>query len=186
MEPLQSTLLAYLEQVPDPRCPRGQRYARSFMLALIASALAAGQRGRLEWRTLECSTALKCYVGWPGLGQVLRRTCKRILLSTGEVQMETHYGVTDLSRTLAGPQLLEQIWRGHGTIEDRWHYVRDETLGEDRGQTHMGSAPQALAALRHGILSLLRYHGWSNIAEANRRYDACPQKALQLLGGLSP
>jgi hypothetical protein len=95
-------------------------------------------------------------------------------------------GPTDLSRTLAGPQLLEQIWRGHGTIEDRLHYVWDETLGEDRGQTHMGSVSQALAALRNGILSLLRYHGWSNIAEANRRYDACPQKALQLLGGLSP
>ena len=142
--------------------------------------------GRLEWRTLECSTALNGYLDWPGLGQVLRRTCKRILLSTGEVQMETHYGVTSLPRMLAGPQLLEQIWRGHWTIEDRLHYVRDETLGQDQGQTHTGSAPQALAALRNGILSLLRYHGWSNIAQANRRYDACPQKALQLLGGFSP
>ena len=87
--------------------------------------------------------------------------------------METHYGVTDLGRTLAGRQRLEQIWRGHWTIEDR-------------GQTHTGSAPRALAALRNGILSLLRYHGWRNIAEANRRYDACPQKALPLLGGFSP
>jgi predicted transposase YbfD/YdcC len=142
--------------------------------------------GRLEWRTLECSTALEGYLDWPGLGQVMRRTCRRVLLATGEVQTETHYGVTDLGHNLAGPQLLEQIWRGHWTIEDRLHYVRDETLGEDRGQTHTAHAPQALAALRNGILSLLRYHGWSNIAEANRRYDAWPQKALQLLGGFSP
>ncbi len=142
--------------------------------------------GRLEWRTLQCSTALNAYLDWPGLGQVLCRTCRRLLLSTGEVQTETHYGVTDLSREWVGPQLLEQIWRGHWTIEDRLHYVRDETLGEDRGQSHTASAPQALAALRNAILALLRYRGWSNIAEANRRYDACPQKALRLLAGFSP
>jgi hypothetical protein len=40
-----------------------------------------------------------------------------------------------------------------------------------------------MATLRNGILTLLRYHGWSNITEANRRYAAGPQKALQLLGG---
>lgn len=147
----------------------------------------AGQKehGRLAQRTLESSTALNAYVGWPGVGQVLRRTCRRVLVSTGLIETETTYGITSLPRDWAGPQLIERFWRGHWTIENRLHYVRDETLGEDRCQVHTGATPQVLATLRNGILTLFRYHGWSNIAAANRRYAASPQRALQLLGGFT-
>lgn len=141
--------------------------------------------GRLEQRTLESSIALNSYLDWPGVAQVLRRTCRRIRVSTGLVESATTYGITSLPRALAGPELVERFWRGHWTIENRLHYVRDETLGEDRCQVHTGTAPQVLATLRNGILSLLRYHGWSNIAEANRRYAANPQKVLHLLGGFT-
>jgi len=141
--------------------------------------------GRLEQRTLESSIALNGYLDWPGVAQVLRRTCRRVMVSTGLVESETTYGITSLPRDLAGPEQLERFWRGHWTIENRLHYVRDETLGEDRCQVHTGTAPQVLATLRNGILSLLRYYGWSNIAEANRRYAANPQKALHLLGGFT-
>jgi hypothetical protein len=139
----------------------------------------------LEQRTLESSIALNVYLDWPGAAQVLRRTCRRVMLSTGLVESETTYGITSLTRDLAGPELLERFWRGHWTIENRLHYLRDETLGEDRCQVHTGTAPQVLATLRKGFLGLLRYHGWSNIPEANRRYAAGPQKALQLLGGFT-
>ena len=122
---------------------------------------------------------------WPGVAQVLRRTCRPGIVSTGLVESETTYGITSLTRDLAGPKLVERFWRGHWTIENRLHYVRDETLCEDRCQVHTGTAPQVLATLRNGIRSLLRYHGWSSIAEANRRYAAGPQKALQLLGGFT-
>lgn len=36
--------------------------------------------------------------------------------------------------------------------------------------------------IRNAILSLFRFHGWSNIAAATRRYAAHPQRTLQLLG----
>lgn len=143
------------------------------------------EHGRLEQRTLESSIALNTYVNWPGVAQVLRRTCRRIIVSTGLIESKTTYGITSLSRDLAGPKLIERFWRGHWTIENQLHYVRDQTLGEDRCQIHTGTTPQVLATLRNGILTLLRYHGWSNIAEANRRYAASPQKALQLLGGFT-
>ena len=89
--------------------------------------------------------------------QVMRRTCRCMILRTGEIETEVHYGITGLGRDLAGPKELEFFWRGHWTIENRDHYVRDETLGEDRSQTHTGNAPQVLAALRNGLLALLRY-----------------------------
>ncbi len=141
--------------------------------------------GRLEHRILESSTALNGYVKWPDAAQVLRRTCQRVLLASGQVEQEITFGITSLPRTLAGPQQLETIWRGHWTIENGLHYVRDGTFGEDRCQVHTGNAPQALATLRNAVLSLLRYHGWSNIAQAARHYAAEPHKALHLLGGLT-
>ena len=138
--------------------------------------------GRLETRTLEASTALTGYLDWPDAAQVMRRTCQRVILRTGEVSSETTYGITSLGRDLAQPVHLEAFWRGQWTIENKVHYVRDETLREDRGQTHTGSAPQALAALRNGIISRLRYRGWNNIAEALRHYGASVQQALRFIG----
>ena len=64
------------------------------------------------------------------------------------------------------------------------HYPRDVSMGEDAGQQRAGHAPQALAALRNGVLSLLRSLGWANIADALRHYGAYAPRALQLLGAL--
>lgn len=169
--------IAALFQTPPLPAPPGE--------LLVYQDAGKKAHGRLEQRTLESSTALNAYLDWPGVGQVLRRTCRRVMVSTGLLETETTYGITSLPRALAGPQLIERFWRGHWTIENRLHYVRDQTLGEDRCQVHTDATPQVLATLRNAVLSLLRYHGWSNIAEANRRYAANPQKALQLLAGFT-
>ncbi len=79
---------------------------------------------------------------------------------------------------------VERYWRGHWTIENRVPYVRDVTLGEDACQIRAGSALQALAALRNALLSLLRAHGWMNIAAALRHDGAYVTHALALLGAL--
>jgi len=149
---------------------------------LLTYTYVTRQHGRLETRTLDASTALTGYMTWPNAAQVMRRTCCRVNLRTGEVGRKTTYGITSLGRDLALPEQLEVFWRGHWGIENKVHYVRDETLREDRGQTHTGSAPQALAALRNGILSLLRHRGWSNIAQALRHYGASVPLALRLIG----
>ena len=46
--------------------------------------------GRLERRTLERITALTGYLDWPGAQQVLRRTCRRTNLRTGETTVQVH------------------------------------------------------------------------------------------------
>jgi predicted transposase YbfD/YdcC len=137
--------------------------------------------GRLELRTLERSAALNAYLAWPDVGQVLRRTCQRVDLVTGELGEEVSYGVTSLPPTAASAADLEGLWRGHWTIENRVHRVRDATMGEDAGQARVGRTPQALAALRNGVLSLLRALGWTNIADALRHYAASVPRALGLL-----
>jgi len=143
------------------------------------------EHGRLERRTLESSTELNDYVKWPGVQQVLRRTCRRTHLKAGQVvkvEAEVTYGLTSLSPERVNLQHVEFFWRGHWTIENRDHYVRDVTLGEDQCRMHMGSAAQALAALRNGVLTALRHQGWENIAAALRHYGSSVHKALALIG----
>jgi predicted transposase YbfD/YdcC len=137
--------------------------------------------GRLDIRTLQRSAALNGYLAWPDVGQVLRRTCQRVTLTTGEIGAEVSYGVTSLHPRDATAAQVEALWRGHWTIENRVHRVRDVTWGEDAGQVRRGHAPQALAALRNGLLSLLRAVGWTQIADATRHDGAFAHRAIQLL-----
>jgi predicted transposase YbfD/YdcC len=138
--------------------------------------------GRIERRTLECSDGLCAYLDWPGVAQVLRRKCERTIVATGEYSCEVTYGLTDLTPSQAGATQLECVWRGHWTIENCDHYVRDVTLGEDAGQAHTGSTAHALAAWRNGILIVLRRAGWRTIADAVRAYAASVHNALDLIG----
>ena len=138
--------------------------------------------GRLEKRTLESSATLSDYVDWPSVGQVMLRRYERVILKTGEVSSATTYGITSLPATEASAADLERLWRGHWTIENRVHRVRDVTMGEDANQTHTGDAPHVLAALRNAVLNLFRQQGWDNIADAFRYHNAAVVRALTLVG----
>ena len=64
------------------------------------------------------------------------------------------------------PPNSSSFWRRHWGIENRVHWVRDVTLGEDRCQVRTGVAPQVMATLRNMIISLIRRYGKPNIAAA--------------------
>jgi predicted transposase YbfD/YdcC len=138
--------------------------------------------GRLETRTVERTCALNGYLDWPDVGQVLKRTCQRITVKTGEVSEKVTYGIASLGWQEASAAQSAALWRGHWAIENKVHYVRDVTLGEDGGQIHRGPAPQALAALRNGILTVLRRQGATNIADALRHYGASLARVFALIG----
>lgn len=90
----------------------------------------------------------------------------------GEVTVELEYLVTSVPRERAGAATLLGWARGHWGIENRLHYVRDVTMGEDANRTRSGSGPQALAALRNLAISTLRLDEVTNIAAALRRNAA--------------
>lgn len=140
--------------------------------------------GRLETRSLECGTGLVDFLNWPGVAQVARRQCERVVVKTGKRSQEISYGITNLAPDEAQAAQVETLWRGHWTIENRKHYVRDVTLGEDRNQMHTGDAPRVLASLRSGLIDLWRSLGWTNIAEAIREYAASVERTLILIGAL--
>ncbi len=139
-----------------------------------------GRHGdRREVRRLWVSTALVGYLNWPGVRQVCK--VERKTERKGKVGGEVRYAITSLGEEVGPEQLLGHI-RGHWAIENRLHWVRDVTLGEDGSQVRKGAAPQVMAALRNVVISILRQDGWTNIAAALRHYSWNKDKALALLG----
>lgn len=73
----------------------------------------------------------------------------------GVTTTEVVYGITSLTRAQADAGRLLALVRTHWSIEDRLHYVRDQTLGEDRCRVRTGNGPQLLAAVRNAAVYLL-------------------------------
>ncbi len=99
----------------------------------------------------------------------------------GKTEVEVAYGITSLTREQAAAQDLLRYARGHWGIENRLHYVRDETLGEDRCRVRKGVAPQVLAAVRNVAVYLLEKVDAASKAAATRRLAAHPLQAVRLL-----
>jgi hypothetical protein len=110
------------------------------------------------------------YLDWPGVAQVGQ--LERTVTAGGESTVEVQYLITSVPRDRAGAATLLGWARGHWGIENRLHYVRDVTLGEDANRTRRGSGPQLLAALRNLAVSKLRLDGVTNIAAGLRRNAA--------------
>jgi predicted transposase YbfD/YdcC len=138
--------------------------------------------GRIEQRGLQTSNVLRGYSDWPGLAQVFQLERQVIIKNTGEVREEVVVGVTSLTPERADAARLLAVVRGHWSIENRSHWVRDVTFDEDRSQVRCGNIPQVMAALRNTVVGLMRWAGYTNIAAACRRFAAQPQAALHLIG----
>ena len=138
--------------------------------------------GRIETRHLTTSEALVGYSTWPGLAQVFEVGRHVIIQKTGQERIEVVYGVTSLPAERATPARVLDLVRGHWSIENKSHWVRDVTFDEDRSQVRCGSIPQVMAALRNTAIGLLRWAGHTNIAAACRRLAAQPAQALALIG----
>lgn len=137
--------------------------------------------------------ALNAYLGssgeagrpWPHLAQICRVERRRVVLRTGGVvadeTREVTYYITSQPPARAGAAALARQIRGHWGIENKSHWVRDETFGEDACQTRTGAAPQVRAACLNLVIALLRRTGATNLAAALRTYAGRPATAVQLV-----
>ena len=104
----------------------------------------------------------------------------------GQQTDETVCAITSLGPEDASARRLLAIARGHWDIENRLHWVRDVSLGEDACRVRTGAAPQVLAALRNTGLWLLRSSGLTAIASTLQRHAAKPEEALNLVMSYAP
>jgi predicted transposase YbfD/YdcC len=127
---------------------------------------------------------LKRYLDWPGVEQVC--LLERVRRLKGKTTVETVCAVTSLGPEQASAKQLLAISRGHWDIENRLHWVRDMSLGEDACRVRTGEAPEILAAIRNAALRLLRSSGLTEIAASLRRHAAKPLEALRLVVNFAP
>jgi predicted transposase YbfD/YdcC len=139
--------------------------------------------GRLEVRHAVASTELTGYTAWPGLAQVVAVT--RRWQRKGVWQQATQYLVTSLPPEVAPVARLLELKRGHWGIENRLHYVKDVTLGEDRSLIHVGYGGAVLGVVRSAAVSILHHHGIQRIAATLRAHSQDPATVLALLGLIS-
>ena len=139
--------------------------------------------GRLEHRQIVCSPDLNEWFAkdWQGIEQVFRLERTVRLLKSGEVRHEVVYGLSSLALSKAPAARILTLVREHWAIENRLHWRRDVTLGEDACQTRTGASPSILAQLNSTILSLMDRLGVHNVARQMRYFDAHLGQALDLL-----
>jgi predicted transposase YbfD/YdcC len=133
-------------------------------------------------RKIWTSCDLNNYVDFPFCNQVACIERHTQNMKTGKIHKETAYLITSLSPHKASPAQILDLNRGHWSIENKSHYVRDVTFDEDRSQVRSQTGPRMMATLRNLAISLLRLAAYDNIAAAVRLMAAKPHLALKLIG----
>jgi predicted transposase YbfD/YdcC len=142
--------------------------------------------GRTERRTIQLAP-LGDYLGYPIIDfphathafLIERYTAHH---ASGKHSAYAVLGITSLPPELAHPAQVATYVRNHWHIENRLHWVRDVTFGEDGSRVRTGTAPRVMASLRNLAISTLRHHGWDNIAKGLRHMARNPARPLALLG----
>jgi len=88
------------------------------------------------------------------------------------------YGSTSLDRRSCSAERLLQLIRDHWAVENRLHWRRDATLGDDRCGIRFPPVAQMLAVLNTVVLSLMDLHQVPKVARQIRRFVSHPDEAL--------
>lgn len=137
-----------------------------------------------DTRHLVASTALAGYRDWPGLAPACRLA--RTWRARGRRQGQVRSGITSLPPARADAATLLALSRGHWGIENRGHFVKDVTFGEDHSTIHTGRGPTIAALLRDAARGLLRLAGCQAIASRRRHLHDRPRQAVALVIGPPP
>ncbi len=175
----QPTLLADMQQLFAPPPPVSAGHGAPPLAERQARQVSKGH-GRVEVREIRVSSELADYLDWPYLQQVFE--VRRTWTQKGVTKQEVHYGITSLPQTVAAPQHVLWLKRGHWRIENQLHYLKDVTLREDASTIHSDAGPDIMAMLRNAALSVLRRAGHQRIAASLRHNSRCPDAVLALLG----
>jgi predicted transposase YbfD/YdcC len=121
--------------------------------------------GRRARRTIKAALA-PAWIEFDGATQVAQ--LRRTVTKNGKKTVEVVYLVT--SDRDAGPETLAAWVRGHWHIENKLHWVRDTTYGEDASRTRTGNGPQVMATLRNFSTGIIEMAGHTSIATACRHH----------------
>jgi predicted transposase YbfD/YdcC len=130
------------------------------------------QSGRIETRRLTAIPDEHNYLNWPGVNTVFKLERHVFCPAKGDEWSEVVFGITSLSFTTTIARNLLTWTRQHWAIENRLHYRRDVTLGEDATRMKETHQAKVVATINNFIVALANYLGFSNLASARRCFQA--------------
>lgn len=112
--------------------------------------------GRIETRRIAVRDRLPSRLDreWPGLTRICR--IERLRETKTLCSRQVIYAVSSLPAERMDAAGLLALARDHWQVENRLFRVRDGTFAEDACRVRSGNAPQLLAQLRDGALTLIR------------------------------
>ena len=113
------------------------------------------EHGRIETRSIWCSTELNGYLDFPDVGQVYLIERESFDKKSGEHSVDIALGITRRTPQQASPQRLLEVNRGHWSIESV-HYIIDWNYDEDRSRIRTGFGPQNITRLRRFAVGVLK------------------------------
>jgi predicted transposase YbfD/YdcC len=90
--------------------------------------------------------------------------------------------ITSLDAREASPAHIAGYVRGHWTIENKVHWVRDVTFREDSSRVRTGPRPRIMATLRNLAIGLIRQAGYTKIAATIRKIKHDTVLLIAILG----
>lgn len=119
-------------------------------------------------RTEKCKVSI-AYVdfklaSWSSVKTIIKVESERQLRY--QTELSTRFYISDLRESAF--EFYQRI-RGYWGIENKVHYIRDVTQGEDKSRIRTTPLPQILAIAPNLALNLYRNAGFSNMAQAQRK-----------------
>lgn len=124
--------------------------------------------GRLEERRVSLLSAEGLGLDWPGLQTLIRVERHRTVLKGGVYRVQppsVHYYLASWQD--AAQPFAERI-RSYWHVENKVHYPKDVSLGEDASRIRTAMLPFNMSVARDFALNLYRRAGYSNMAQAAR------------------
>ena len=162
--------------------PSLHRQLRTLPWAAIPAADVTRDKshGRVESRTVKL-TAVPAGIGFPHARLAAQITRRRRPRTSRGWRTETVYAITDLTHDQIRADQIADAVRGHWSIDNRLHWIRDVVFAEDHSQIRTGNGPAVMATLRNLAVSRHRLTGAPNIAAACRHVSRHPNRVLPLL-----
>ena len=120
--------------------------------------------GRIEKRQITTAYLNLKLPGWLSVKTVIKVESERQLKY--KTEFSTRYYISDLTESAF--EFYRRI-RGYWGVENKVHYVRDVTQGEDTSRIRTKPLPQILAIARNLAINLYRNAGFNNMAQAQRQ-----------------
>lgn len=133
-------------------------------------------RGRYEIRRVKIYKATEAIPeGWQGLNRII--SVERLTTRKGKEDYRRSYYISSIESDDA--ELFGEGIRGHWSIENGLHWVKDVIQGEDKARIKKGNGIKTLSILKNIAINICREWGYASIRSAQIYFASNVKKLIK-------